>query len=150
MNTLVDSYSNESARKELRKYLEGAFAPKLKKCYELLYVMPAIDEISLDMNKVALVIYEPYAGSGIHPDLKTFYDNATYKNRVMFLTGQRSVMEKLFDNSKRLTAIRQIIGGMKEEHISETDQQYREALDQEDKATNALLSTIRETFITLY
>ncbi len=150
MNTLVDSYSNESARKELRKYLEGAFVPKLKKCYELLYVMPAIDEISLDMNKVALVIYEPYAGSGIHPDLKTFYDNATYKNRVMFLTGQRSVMEKLFDNSKRLTAIRQIISGMKEEHISETDQQYREALDQEDKATNALLSTIRETFITLY
>lgn len=150
MNTLVDSYSNESARKELRKYLEGAFAPKLKKCYELLYVMPAIDEISLDMNKVALVIYEPYAGSGLHPDLKTFYDNATYKNRVMFLTGQRSVMEKLFDNSKRLTAIRQIISGMKEEHISETDQQYREALDQEDKATNALLSTIRETFITLY
>ena len=150
MNTLVDSYSNESARKELRKYLEGAFAPKLKKCYELLYVMPAVDEIQLDMNKVALVIYEPYAGSGIHPDLKTFYENATYKNRVMFLTGQRSVMEKLFDNSKRLTAIRQILSGMKDEHISETDQQYKEARDQEDKAITALLSTIRETFITLY
>lgn len=150
MNTLVDSYSNESARKELRKYLESAFAPKLKKCYELLYVMPAIDEINLDMNKVALVIYEPYIGIGIHPDLQKFYDNATYKNRVMFLTGQRSIMEKLFVNSKRLTAIRQIISGMKEEHVSETDQQYREALDQEDKAINAMLSTIRETFITLY
>ena len=59
-------------------------------------------------------------------------------------------MKKLFENSKRLSAIRQIISGMKEEHISETDQQYKEALSQEDKATTALLSTIRETFITLY
>ena len=150
MNTLVDSYSNESARKELRRYLKEAFAPKLNNCYELLYVMPAVDEICLDMNKVALVIYEPYTGNGIHPDLSKFYENATYKNRVMFLTGQRSVMEKLFINSKRLTAIRQIINSMKEEHISETDQQYREAHDQEDKAINALISTIRETFITLY
>ena len=150
MNTLVDSYSDEQARKDLRKFLEGSFAAKLKKCYELLYVMPAIDEISLDMNKVSLVIYEPYEGSGMHPDLEAFYQNAPYKNRVMFLTGQRSIMKKLFDNSKRLSAIRQIISGMKDEHISETDQQYREALSQEDKAITALLSTIRETFITLY
>ena len=150
MNTLVDSYSDEQARKDLRKFLEGSFAPKLKKCYELLYVMPAIDDIELDMKKTALVIYEPYEGSGMHPDLQSFYENATYKNRVMFLTGQRSIMRKLFDNSKRLTAIRQIISAMKDEHVSETDQQYREAQAQEDKALTALLSTIRETFITLY
>ncbi len=150
MNTLVDSYSDEQARKDLRKFLEQSFAPKLKKCYELLYVMPAIDEINLDQHKVALVIYEPFEGSGMHPDLEAFYRNAPFKNRVMFLTGQRSVMRKLFENSKRLSAIRQIIASMKEEHVPETDQQYREAQAQEDKALTALLSTIRETFITLY
>lgn len=150
MNTLVDSYSNEQAKKDLRKFLEGAFSPKLKKCYELLYVMPAIDEISLDISKIALVIYEPYAGTGMHPDLKAFYENCPYRNRVMFLSGQKSVMERLFENSKRLAAIRQIIQGMKDDHVPETDQQYREATEQLDKATNALLSTIRETFITLY
>lgn len=150
MNTLVDSYSNESAKKELKKFLDSAFSPKLKKCYELLYVMPAIDEISLEMNRVALIIYEPYAGSGLHPDLQAFYESAPYKNRVMFLSGQRSVMEKLYANSKRLTAIRQIIKGMQDEHVPESDQQYREAMDQSDKATTALLSTIRETFITIF
>lgn len=150
MNTLVDSYSNESAKKELKKFLDSAFSPKLKKCYELLYVMPAIDEITLEMNRVALIIYEPYAGNGLHPDLQAFYDSAPYKNRVMFLSGQRSVMEKLYANSKRLTAIRQIIKGMQDEHVPESDQQYREAMDQCDKATAALLSTIRETFITLF
>ena len=150
MNGLIDGYSNEFARKELRKYLEEKFKPSLQNCYRLLYVMPAVDEIKLEADKVALIIYEPYSGSGLHPDLQRLYDNALYRNRVMFLTGQKSMMAKLFENSKRLAAIRQIINNMKAEHISELDQQYREACDQETKALAALLSTIKETFITLY
>jgi hypothetical protein len=47
MNTLVDSYSNESTKKELRKFLEDNFSPKLKKCYESRYALPAIDEIHI-------------------------------------------------------------------------------------------------------
>ncbi|MDR2176258.1 MAG: DUF499 domain-containing protein [Synergistaceae bacterium] len=150
MNSLVDSYSNESAKKELRKFLEGNFEPKLKKCYESLYVLPAIDEIHIEQNRVSLVIFEPYAGIGLHPDLQSFYDNCAYKNRVLFLSGQRSVMEKLYVNAKRLAAIRQIITNMKNEHVPETDQQYKEAESQHDKTATALLQTIRETFITLH
>ena len=68
----------------------------------------------------------------------------------MFLSGQRNVMEKLYYNSKRLTAIHQIIAGMKAEHVPTTDQQYKEADSQQDKVMQALLQSIRETFITLY
>ena len=150
MNTLVDSYSNESAKKELRKFLEGNFEPKLKKCYEQLYVLPAIDEIHIEQGKVSLVIFEPHTGTGLHSDLQSFYDNCAYKNRVLFLSGQRNVMEKLYTNAKRLAAIRHIIANMKAEHVSETDQQYKEAESQRDKATTALLSSIRETFISLH
>jgi len=153
MNSLMDSYSNESAKKDLRKFLESSFEPKLKSCYELLYVLPAIDEIHIEQNRVSLVIYEPYSGTsgtGLHPDLQKFYDNCPYKNRVLFLSGQRNVMEKLYQNSKRLTAIRKIIENIKAEHLPETDQQYKEAEDQLIKAITALLQTIRETFITLY
>lgn len=150
MNTLVDSYSNESAKKELRRFLEVSFTPKLGKCYESLYVLPAIDEINVVQNKVSLIIFEPYAGTGLHPDLQSFYDNCAYKNRVLFLSGQRNVMEKLYANAKRLAAIRQIIANMKSERVPETDQQYKEADSQLDKATGTLLQTIRETFITIY
>lgn len=150
MNDLIDSYSNENAKKELKKFLEENFKPTVKNCYEQLYVLPAIDEIQLDLNKITLVIFEPYAGNQLHPDLKAFFDSTPYKNRVMFLSGQRNVMEKLYQNSKRLTAIRQIISSMKAEHVSETDQQAKEADHQKDKATQALLQSIRETFITLY
>jgi hypothetical protein len=150
MNTLIEGYGNESAKKDLRKFLEENFKPTDRKCYEQLYVLPAIDEIQLDMNKVSLVIFEPYAGNKLHPDLQAFYDSTPYKNRVMFLSGQRNVMEKLYSNSKRLTAIKQIVANMKAEHVSETDQQFKEADIQKDKATQALLQSIRETFITLY
>lgn len=150
LNTLVESYSNENAKKELKKFLEENFKPVTKSCYEQLYVLPAIDEIQLDVNKISLVIFEPYAGNRLHPDLQSFYESSPYKNRVMFLSGQRNVMEKLYQNSKRLSAIRQIIATMQAEHVSATDQQYKEADNQKDKATHALLQSIRETFITLY
>ncbi|MHB1453403.1 MAG: DUF499 domain-containing protein [Saccharofermentanales bacterium] len=150
MNTLVESYSNENAKKELKKFLEENFKPITKHCYEQLYVLPAIDEIQLDMNRVSLVIFEPYPGNKLHPDLQAFYDSNPFKNRVMFLSGQRTIMEKLYHNSKRLAAIRHIIGSMQAENVSAADQQYKEADNQKDKATQALLQSIRETFITLY
>lgn len=150
MNTLVESYSNEQAKKDLRKFLQDNFAPKIKNCYEKLYVLPAIDEIEISVNEISLVIFEPYTGMGLHPDLKAYYDNVAYKNRIMFLSGQRSMMEKLYQNSKKLTAIAHIISNMKAEHVSETDQQWKEADNQKDKATAVLLQTIRETFRTLY
>lgn len=150
MNTLVDSYTNENARKELRAILKETFAPKLKLCYEQLYVLPAVDEIELDTKKISLVIFEPYPGSKLHPDLEAFYKNVSQKNRVMFLSGERSVMEKLYENSKKLKAIQTIVEGLKAEGVPATDQQRREAEVQLDKATQALFSTIRETFVRLY
>ena len=150
MNTLVDSYTNENARKELKRLLTENFSPKMKVCYEQLFVLPAIDEIELDEHKISLVIFEPYPGNRLHPDLDKFYKNSSYKNRVMFLSGDRSVMEKLYTNSKKLKAIQSILESMKSEGVPATDQQYKEAEAQNDKALQALLSTIRETFITLY
>ncbi len=150
MNTLVDSYTNENARMELRRILEENFKPKLKTCYEQLFVLPAVDEIEPDEKKISLVIFEPYPGNTLHPDLDEFYKNTSYKNRVMFLSGDRGVMEKLYANSKKLKAIQAIVESMKNEGVPATDQQYREAETQSDKAIQALLSTIRETFVTLY
>jgi hypothetical protein len=150
MNTLVDSYTNENARKELKRILTENFAPKLKVCYQQLYVLPAVDEIDLSSRDVTLVIFEPYPGNKLHPDLQSFYDNASLKNRVMFLSGERSVMEKLYVNSKKLKAIQTIMDGIKSEGIPATDQQYKEADAQLDKALQSLFSTIRETFVTLY
>ena len=150
MNTLIESYTNENARYELKKILQENFVPKLKSCYEQLYVLPAIDEIILDSKKITLVVFEPYAGNGLHPDLVSFYENTSYKNRVMFLSGERSMMEKLYENSKKLAAIKSIVKNMDSDGVPANDQQYKEAQAHFDKTLHALLSTIRETFVTLY
>lgn len=150
MYSLVDSYSNEQAKKELKKFLKERFEPSIKDCYQELQVFPAIDEINLSVDKVTLTIFEPYSGAGLHPELNKFYESTSYKNRVMFLSGQRDTMNRLYTAAKELKAIETIIGNMKDERISETNQQYQIAMDTKTKKVMAVLECARQTFVTLY
>lgn len=151
LNSLVDSYDNESAKKELRTFLEEKFKPTLGDCYQKVQVFPAVDEISLSEDKVLLVLFEPYAGgSGLHPDLQKFYENERFKNRVMFLSGSRSTMDKLYHAAKEHRAINQIIARMEEEKTPANNPQYQKASDKRDRIKLDLLQAARETFVQLY
>ena len=151
LNSLVDSYDNESAKKELKTFLGQKFDPTIKDCYQEVLVFPAVDEIRLSEDKVTLVLFEPYpGGTGLHPDLQRFYENELYKNRVMFLSGTRSTMEKLYHAAKEYKAINQIIARMNEEKVPENNPQYQKAVDKRDRITLELLQAARETFIQLY
>lgn len=150
--SLVDTYSDEIAKQEIKKVLAEKFAPELKDCYQEVEVFPAIDDIEIKQDKIMLILFEPNPnGVGLKKDLEEFYENVKYKNRVMFLTGQRNSMENLLEVSKQLKAIQSIINRMKnEDKISESDTQYQQAQDILHKVELNLLQTSRETFITLY
>lgn len=150
--SLVDTYSDEIAKQEIKKTLAEKFSPDLKDCYQEVEVFPAIDEIEIKQDKIMLILFEPNPnGVGLQRDLAEFYDNVKYKNRVMFLTGQRNSMENLLEVSKQLKAIQSIINRMKnEDKIPESDTQYQQAQDILHKVELNLLQTSRETFITLY
>lgn len=150
MYSLVESYSNEQAKKELKKFLKEKFEPSIKDCYQELQVFPAIDEINLSVDKVTLTIFEPHTGNGLHPELQKFYESTSYKNRVMFLSGQRDTMNRLYMAAKELKAIETIIANMKDERVSESNQQYQIAIDTKTKKTMAVLECARQTFVTLY
>lgn len=151
MNSLVDSYDNESAKKELRVFLEEKFKPSLGDCYQKVQVFPAVDEIELTVDKVLLVLFEPHPGGfDLHPELQKFYDNQVYKNRVMFLSGTRSTMETLLHAAKEHKAINHIIKRMEEDRVPEKDPQYQKALEQRDKIKLRLLQAARETFMQLH
>lgn len=95
LNSLVDSYDNDSTKKELRTFMEDKFKVSKNDCYQKVQVFPAIDEITLTDEKVLLVLFEPYTKeNALHPSLQAFYDDNRYKNRMMFLSGQRSTMDK--------------------------------------------------------
>jgi len=150
--SLVDTYSDEIAKQEIKKILAEKFSPDLKDCYQEVEVFPAIDEIEIKQDKIMLILFEPNPnGVGLQRDLAEFYENVKYKNRVMFLTGQRNSMENLLDVSKQLKAIQSIINRMKnEDKIPESDTQYQQAQDILHKVELNLLQTSRETFITLF
>lgn len=151
LNSLVDSYDNESAKKELRLFLEEKFKPEQGDCYQRVQVFPAVDEIRLTEDKVLLILFEPYTGGpGLHPDLERFYENERYKNRVMFLSGSRSTMDKLYYAAKEHKAINQIIARMKEDKVPENNPQYIKAQEKCDRIKMDLLQTARETFVQLY
>lgn len=150
--SLVDTYSDEIAKQEIKKVLGDKFAPVINDCYQEVEVFPAIDEVEIQQDKITLILFEPNPnGVGLQKDLAEFYENVKYKNRVMFLTGQRNSMENLLDVAKQLKAIQSILHRMKnEDKIPESDSQYQQAEDILHKVELQLLQTARETFITLY
>jgi len=149
---LVNTYSYEVAKQKIKEILKEKFAPKLGDCYQEVLVFPSIEEIELKKEKIVLILTEPVVGGqGLHSDIIKFYEDAIYKNRVMFLSGQRNSMEGLVNAAKQYKAIEDIVYRMEyEEKLPANDPQYLQALSLFDKIKLQLLQTARETFITLY
>lgn len=151
LRTIVDSYTMDTAKKEIKHIVEKKFAPKIKDCYQEVLAFPAIDDIQESIDKVTLILFEPKVGGGITSELQTFYNNTSLKNRFMFLSGDKDTMDSLLLTAKELKGIQTIRKRLKDEdHVSETDSQYILALDIEDKTRLKFLSTLRETFVTLH
>src|ERR671918_2635367 len=121
----------------------------MKDCYQEVLALPALDEIQIKPEKVSLVIYEPYTGGGLHPDLQRFYHDLDYKNRIRFLSGLRDTLETLLESAAELKAIAYIIGEMNAEKVPDNDPQRMAAQDMHDNIMFQLLSAVRETFTTL-
>lgn len=152
MNTLVDSYSDETVLQELKKYLHKIFEPKLKDCYQNLLILPAIDDISkvISQDKITLVVVEPNIDNELPKDIKELYENIEYKNRIMFLTGKNSTWEKLKDSIKSYKALNSLITKMKEDRTPENNSQFITARENLEKINLSILQLTRETFIFLH
>lgn len=150
IKSIAEGMNRESSLKELRIFLESIFSPSLKDCYQEVYALKPVDEVALKQDKVSLFVYEPYHNGGLHEDLRRFYDDQQFKNRVLFLTGARGNIERIIDKSAELKAIKKILDEMQQERIPDTDPQKLGAQDLQDKYTSQLLMLLRETFTTLY
>jgi len=147
---LVRAYLPEQAIRELRTHLEELFKPSTGWCYQRVLVLPPLDEIELEQDKVTLVITEPQAGNGLRQEIRDFYNQTTFKNRVAFLTGPRNTYDTLIDSGKRLKAIHHIIEELERDHIPENDPQMVQSRDLADRIKGNFHSAVRETFTTLW
>jgi hypothetical protein len=148
LRTTAESYLHDQSLKELRERLQELFKPENGWCYQQVQALPAVDEIDVPQDKTLLVIARPHP-NGLHPDLLTLYDNIDFKNRIGFLTGQRSE-DALLNAAKELKAIRHIIDELRAEGTPDSDPQLVQARDLLDRIQNQFGSALRETFSTLY
>ncbi len=149
VTTTAGAYVRDQATKELKERLTEIFEPAEGACYQRLQPLPAVDGIDVHPDRVTLVVAEPHP-AGLHPDLVTLYEQLTYRNRICFLTGQRA-FDSLLERARELKAIRQIIGEMHEEGVSDGDPQMQQARDQLlPRFLAQFHSAVRETFTTLY
>src|SRR5262249_56940870 len=72
LESIVKTLQPEQAIKELRERLFELFKPANGWCYQRVLVLPALDEIELEQDRVTVVITEPNTGPGLKPELKDF------------------------------------------------------------------------------
>jgi predicted AAA+ superfamily ATPase len=151
LNSQAQGFTREIKLKELQSFLEKSFEPKKHRdCYQKVIALTAPDELKLERDSVLLVIAEPTSGSGLNQKLKDFYEDATYKNRVVFLTGDREVVTHLLDRSAELKAIEAIIRELESENTSGNDPQLNSAREMRDNILLQLLSAAKEGFNILH
>lgn len=150
LESLVHAYLPEQAVRELRTRLEELFKPSTGWCYQRVLALPAMDEIELEQDKLTLVITEPTSGNGLRQEIRDYYQQITWKNRVAFLSGPRNTYDMLIDTGKRLKAIQHIIDDLNRDHTPENDPQMVQAKELADRIRGNFHSAVRETFTTLW
>jgi hypothetical protein len=151
LKSTAEGYTREIQLKELQSFLEIIFTPSQHRdCYQSVVALTPADELKLDKDRILLVVAEPAPGGGLADALKAFWDDATYKNRVLFLTGEREVIDRLLERSAELKAIRGIIEELEREKTPDTDPQLVNARELRDKILLQLLSAAKEGFDRLY
>jgi hypothetical protein len=150
LTSTAKAYTREISLKELKGFLTSIFDPKIRDCFHEVRALPPVDEIEPAADRVLLIIAEPTAGGGLDPVLQKFWQDATYQNRVMFLSGEREIMDRLLEASAELKAIGHILGELEAQRIPDNDPQKIGAQELREKIHLRLLSSSREAFTKLH
>jgi len=151
INGLIAQYNPDQATKEVRKLLTEVFKPVLKDVYQKISILEAPDSINPEVDSVTLIVNKPErSGAGLNADLEKFYQNQVYKNRVLFLTGDRTALDAVLQAAKEILAIDYVIEELDREKLAQSDSQYKEAMNLKDQYMNGFRSAVRETFTRLY
>ncbi len=149
LSAYIRGYNEESKRKEIKNKLLEIFQPLIGDCYQTVHALPSPDEIEPEINKLQLVIYQPFRG-GLHPDLQGLYDNTPYRNRLLFLSGDQLGMESIHENAAGLKAIDAILSEFRSEGVPPNDVQFMEAEKLRESYLFKFRQSVVETFVKLY
>lgn len=89
----------------VKTYLEERFKPRSQNVYQSVVAFPPVQDLRLMVDKVQLVI-EGYLPA-LDPEYRAFYQEAEFKNRVLFLTNSRK-FDRLLDDARYFFAAKKL------------------------------------------
>lgn len=143
---------SETVNKELKKHLADRFEPRIKDCYQSVEVLPALDEVQLDQDRILLVIAEAVGGHNglaLSENWQGWWANQSFKNRVLFLTGSRQVMQNVKENTRQYRALQSIEDELRHEATPAGDPQWKALDSLRDRVHLQLSASLTEAFDTL-
>lgn len=153
LHATARQYNQQTTLRELRTYLQGLFQPSVRDTYQRVELLPAVDEVSLEIEKAALVLVQPGpdadTGTKLPREWVKFHADQEFKNRVLYLTGSQETLVHVLEQAAQFKAINSILAEMDSEGVSERDPQRQQANISLDQITLRLRSAIQETFTTL-
>ena len=139
----------ETVDRMLREHLEAYFSPSMRDCYQVIKVLPPLDEVQVELEKTTLVIVRPGGQANqlpISSDWQNWWGQQQYKNRVLFLTGSRDTFQKVLDSARQARALQSIEDELKSENTPSDDPQWR-ALDAlRDRVGLQFTAALKEAF----
>ena len=150
---------DDARRKEVETYLRKSFDPagstlprvgEQRYAYQKLLVFPTIDDIraALGPHEVVLVISQP-SHAGLNPELKVFWDNETWRNRLIFLCGSETFTE-VSRAAAYMKAAQDQVADFEAQRYADAQPEMQQARAALDRHNTAFRSALRETFTQLH
>lgn len=143
------SLHNETVDRMLREHLEQQFDPSMKDCFQIVQVLPPLDEVQVEQDKTTLIVVRPGGQSNQLPisgDWQAWWGQQQYKNRVLFLTGSRDTFQKVLDTARQTRALQSIEEELKSEATPAEDPQWRALDSLRDRIALQFNSALKEAF----
>lgn len=139
----------ETVDRMLREHLEAYFAASLRDCYQVVKVLPPLDEVHVDQEKCTLVIVRPGGQTNQLPisgDWQAWWNQQQYKNRVLFLTGSRDTFQKVLDAARQTRALQSIEDELRGDNTPADDPQWRALDTLRDRVGLQFSAALKEAF----
>jgi hypothetical protein len=148
INRIKADANRDVREKVLQERLQKIFEPVKKHLYQKIHVLPALGNVSLSVGDIVLVVFQPTTQSA--NDIKAFFNGQTFKNRVLFLTGQSQTYESVLDRAAFLYAIDKAEKKLKSDNVPPTDPQFIQADDLRDKYQSNFYLAVKDCFTILH
>lgn len=139
----------ESVDRMLRAHLETYFAASMRDCFQVVKVLPPLDDVKLEVEKTTLVIVRPGGLANQLPiagDWQDWWGQQEFKNRVIFLTGTRDTYQKVLDTARQARALQSIDDELKSENTPSDDPQWRALDTLRDRVGVQFNAALKEAF----